>query len=387
MSDQNEVSARTRAPALPRGLLILLGFAAAAVTIGGIKGISGLVGPSFLALVLVITVFPIRGWLVGKGLPNWAATLATILAVYGIICAMLLALVVSVAQLAQLAPQYTSEMNDWVADIGNWLKDLGVKQGQVDEVVDSVDPGKVASIATDVLQSVFSLLSNAFFIGTLVLFIGVDAARFPGLLVQARGERPAVVDALVSFAAGTRKYFAVSAGFGLVVAIIDYVALLIIGVPGAVVWGILAFVTNFIPNIGFVIGVIPPALVALLDGGVEQMLAVIIVYCLVNFVIQSVIQPKIVGDAIGLTATLTFLSLVFWTWVLGPLGALLAVPMTLLAKALLVDVDPEAQWVRPLVSGHPNDRDEPEGGPETAAVSSADPPGSGAADDVPETDD
>ena len=102
--------------------------------------------------------------------------------------------------------------------------------------------------------------------------------------------------------------------------------------PGAFVWGVLAFVTNFIPNIGFVIGVIPPAVIGLLEGGPGLMLAVIVLYCVVNVVIQSIIQPRYVGNAVGLSTTLTFLSLVFWTWMLGPLGALLAVPMSLLLQ-------------------------------------------------------
>ena len=114
-------------------------------------------------------------------------------------------------------------------------------------------------------------------------------------------------------------------------------------VPGAFVWAVLAFVTNFIPNIGFIIGVIPPALIALLDGGPGLMVAVIVVYSVINFVIQSVIQPRVVGDAVGLSPTLTFLSLVFWTWVIGPLGALLAVPLSLLTRALLVEADPRGR--------------------------------------------
>jgi AI-2 transport protein TqsA len=78
---------------------------------------------------------------------------------------------------------------------------------------------------------------------------------------------------------------------------------------------------------------------------------VVIGYSLLNVVIQSVIQPKFVGDAVGLSTSLTFLSLVFWTWVLGPLGALLAIPLSLLTKALLVDVDPSTRWLVPLLSG------------------------------------
>ena len=85
-------------------------------------------------------------------------------------------------------------------------------------------------------------------------------------------------------------------------AVIDGVVLYLMGIPGAFVWAVLAFVTNFIPNIGFIIGVIPPAFIALLDSGAEKMVAVIVVYSVINFVIQSVIQPRVVGDAVGLLA-------------------------------------------------------------------------------------
>lgn len=355
-------------PVLPRGLLILLGFAAATITIAGMKAIGGLLGPAFLGLVLMITMFPIRGWLVRHKVPGWLATTITILAVYGVVIALVIALVVSVGRLAALVPTYAPEINDLVDRVGDFLRDQGVKQEQVDAVVNSLDFGKVFGYATTLLQGILGVLSNVFFIATLVLFIGFDAARFPAHLLSARDHRPAVVDALISFAAGTRKYFAVSAGFGLVVAVVDTVALALMGIPAAIVWGILSFVTNFIPNIGFVIGVVPPAVLALLEGGPKLMIAVIIVYAVINFVIQSVIQPKFVGDALGLSATLTFLSLVFWAFVFGPLGALLAIPMTLLAKALLVDVDPEARWVVPLLSGVSDD--DPDG-PEDAEASIA----------------
>ena len=175
------------------------------------------------------------------------------------------------------------------------------------------------------------------------------------------GDRfPDPVAALDNFARGTRSYMGVSASFGLVVAVIDGVALYLLDVPGAFVWAVLAFVTNFIPNVGFVIGVIPPALIALLDSGLGLMITVIVVYSVINFVIQSIIQPRVVGDSVGLSPTLTFLSLVFWTWVVGPVGALLAVPFTLLTKALLVEADPGRRWALPLISGKPDTEPEPE---------------------------
>jgi predicted PurR-regulated permease PerM len=197
-------------------------------------------------------------------------------------------------------------------------------------------------------------LSNLFFLVTLLLFLAFDAAHVTRLAEGAREQHRNLVDALASFARGTRTYLGVSAIFGLIVAVIDTGLLWALGVPGAFVWGVLAFVTNFIPNIGFVIGIVPPALIGLLEGGPGLMLAVIVLYSLVNVVIQSVIQPRYVGSAVGLSTTLTFMSLVFWTWVLGPLGALLAVPMSLLFKAILVQADPDARWLDPLISGDPD---------------------------------
>jgi predicted PurR-regulated permease PerM len=162
-----------------------------------------------------------------------------------------------------------------------------------------------------------------------------------------------VVDALREFTRTTQKYLLITALFGAIVAVFDTIALWLLGVPLPLLWGLLAFVTNFIPNIGFVIGLVPPALLALLDGGWKAAVAVLIVYCVLNVVIQTFIQPRFVGDAVGLNPTITFLSLALWTFLLGPLGALLAVPATLLVRAILIDADPSAHWVRLIIGSTP----------------------------------
>jgi AI-2 transport protein TqsA len=191
------------------------------------------------------------------------------------------------------------------------------------------------------------------------LFMAIDASTFPTLLSMARRLHSDLTDALASFASGTRRYLLVSTVFGLIVAVIDTVILWLAGVPAPLTWGILAFITNYIPNVGFVIGLVPPAILALLEGGPRLMLLVIALYCVVNFVIQSIIQPKIVGDSVGLSGTVTMFSLVFWATVLGALGALLAIPLTLLVKALLVEADPQARWLLPLLAGKPPEPEQP----------------------------
>jgi AI-2 transport protein TqsA len=127
-------------------------------------------------------------------------------------------------------------------------------------------------------------------------------------------------------------------------------ALYWLDVPLPWLWELLSFITNYIPNIGFVLGLIPPALLALLQGGVRRAVLVIVAYSVINVMIQSLLQPKFVGDAVGLSVTLTFLPLVFWSFVIGPLGALLAVPLSLFIKARLVDADPDSRWLDPLIA-------------------------------------
>jgi AI-2 transport protein TqsA len=118
-------------------------------------------------------------------------------------------------------------------------------------------------------------------------------------------------------------------------------------VPGALLWGVLSFICSFIPNIGYFIAIIPPIVFGFLVGGVPTVIAVIVIYGLVNGVVQSIIQPKVVGKAVRLSESITFVSVLFWALVLGPIGAILAVPLTLLARTILIDADPAMAWWRP----------------------------------------
>lgn len=353
---------------IPRGLMIMLGLAAATLAVLGMKTISGIIAPTFLALVLVICVQPLRGIMMRKGAPGWLAAIVVILTVYLILILLITAMVVCLAKLATLAPTYTDQANQVANQVVSWLKSLGVDQSQVNEVAKNLDFGKLFGLATTVLSSVLNILSGLLFIGLVTLFLAFDNGNFVRRLGEAEGERPMLVASLTKFSHSVRTYFIVSAIFGAIVAVIDTGALWLLGIPAAAVWGVLAFVTNFVPNIGFIIGLVPPAILGLLQGGWSLAIAVIVVYCVINFIIQSVLQPKFQGDALGLTTTLTFLSLTFWTFVLGPMGAILALPMTMLVKAVLVDVDPEYQWLVPLLSGDAATPDEPhEAAPDAAA--------------------
>jgi predicted PurR-regulated permease PerM len=337
---------------------VLLVGAALTITLAGVRTVSSIIAPTVLALVLTITVHPMRAWLQRRRLPDWAASTIMLLVAYLLIVAACLMLLISIGRLAVLLPRYTTQINENLSDIGGWLADRVLARSRSGrsstpstwptwcrspQICWAVsDGGAVEHLVHRDRAAVHGVRHHEY-----------DAGPEQDRRSEARPGRGAA-----ELCARHRSYMVVSATFGLIVAVIDTIALWLMGVPGAFVWGVLAFVTNFIPNIGYVIGIVPSVLIALLEGP-GLMIGVIVVYSVINFVIRSVIQPRVVGDRVGLSATLTFLSLVFWRWAIGPLGAILAVPLSLLLRALLVEADPDARWVLQLVSGKDSNEPEP----------------------------
>ncbi|WP_406633468.1 AI-2E family transporter [Amycolatopsis sp. WGS_07] len=332
---------------LPRALIVLLGAAAATVVLAGVQAIAWFAAPTFLAFVVVLTLDPVRSWLRRKGLPRWLTIAVLTGAVYAVLLVFFLVVVVSVAQLSAVVPRYAGRVDEL---LHNGLAALGIGEPQVRGMLSSVDARKLVQLAGSLLASVGKLVTNLAFLFGLLLFLSAETAWAGQRLSRIAHDRPWISAALRGFVLNTRRYLLVTTVFGGLVAALDTAALALLGVPGVVLWGLLSFVTNYIPNVGFVIGVAPPAVIALLDHGWRGMLVVLVVYLLLNFVVQSLIQPQFVAGSVGLSTVVTVLALVFWTWLLGPLGAILAVPATLLAKALLVDVDPRARWADALVS-------------------------------------
>ena len=199
----------------------------------------------------------------------------------------------------------------------------------------------------DSLSGILGAIGGLFFLVTVMFFFVVAVPGFRPRTAWLRRSKPELARALAKFVNGTQRYLVMTALFGAIVGVLDAGALWLIGVPLPLAWGFFSFITNFIPNIGFVIGIIPPALIALLDSGWETMVLVLVVYSVLNVTIQTFIQPRYVGNTVGLSAEITFMSLVVWAFLLGPLGALLAVPMTLLLRAVFIDSDPRAAWARP----------------------------------------
>jgi len=340
-------------PGLSPTLRVLIGLAAAVVALAGLSFARELVGPLALAAVIVIICHPLRHPLERHGWPRWAATTTVIVVAYLILAVLGALLFFAGTQFVRLVGDYADELTASARGAFAWLQSLGLDQQASDAASAAVDPSAIVGLVTSLAGTTVSVLTAFFFVLAYVIFMAADGSRYARAETQfGRGIRP-TVQRFLQFNAGVRRYYIVNASFGAVVAIIDGLALWALGVPAPAVWAVLAFVTNFVPNIGFVLGVIPPALLALVVGDWPLMLAVVAIYCVVNVTLQVLIQPKFVSDAVNLSLTLSFFSVIFWTFVIGPLGAILSIPLTLLVRALVLEGDPGSRWLRWL-SGDPD---------------------------------
>lgn len=352
-SGSTSLAAQLTAPAIPRWILLLVGLATATTAVAGLRAVAWLVAPVFLALVVVVALAPVQGWLRRIGVPRWLATTVLLILVWAVLLAFVALLVVSAAQLAALLPDYADQAEVLINEVVTELNTAGLVSGQLSDLIGQIDYGQVVGLATGLLTQLLGAASTLVLLLSALVFMAIESSGFPRRMALVGEERPHLPVALTLFTQGTRSYLLVSTVFGAIVAVGDWIALSIIGVPAAAMWGLLAFVTNYVPNIGFVLGVMPPALLGLLAGGWSELIAIVVVYSLLNFVVQTLVQPRFIGDSVGLSMTVTFIALLFWSWVLGALGALLAIPLTLLVKALLVDVDPRGHWLDTLLREEP----------------------------------
>ncbi|GAA1701974.1 AI-2E family transporter [Microbacterium sediminicola] len=327
-------------------LRVLGGLAAAVVVLVGLSWASEIVGPIALAAVLVIICHPLHRPLQRWGWPRWAATTAVIIVAYVILAVMALLLYFAGVQFAHLVVDYLPELQATADEVIAWLASTGLSEQATRAAASVLAPEKLVTVATSLTGTIVGVVISLFFVVSYVIFMAADAARYSHVREVFGSAVDSTLARMRAFTVGTRRYYIVNAIFGAIVAIIDGIALAAVGVPAPVVWAILAFVTNFVPNIGFILGLIPPAVLALVVGGWPLFLVVIAIYCVANVVLQVLIQPKFVADAVDLSLTLSFFSVIFWTFIIGPLGAILSIPLTLLVRALVLEADPNAHLLR-----------------------------------------
>lgn len=330
----------------PIGVKAIVVLALVTIACIGIYQIRSLIAPAFFALTLVLTVRPIQRALVRRKAPQWLAGTVAIIVLIVVLTGVGALLTWSMAGLPDLLSSYTYRFEALANDVFDFAGKHGFSTERIqDEISKNFSVSSVVSALGSVMSSLSSTGSGFVVIAIALIFVTMDMGNLSSRSWLVNSRDSGLFTALAAFEGRVRQYWLVSSIFGLIVAVIDGIVLAFLGVPMPVAWAMLSFITNYIPNIGFVIGLIPPTLLALVDQGPWTALWVIIAYSVINVVIQSFIQPKFTGDAVGLTPTTTFVSLLFWAIVVGPLGTILAVPLTLFAKAILVDASPQTRWL------------------------------------------
>lgn len=226
---------------LPRPVVVLVGGAALVVVLAGLQAMQTLVGPAFLALTLVLTISPLQQRLLRRGVP-------AIVALYALIIGMVMALALSVASLVSVLPIYADQFQGYYEQGLDELFRVGVTGQVVSDAVSEVSPSSIFGFATTFLQGlldgVTSVTTVVVLLAVILLFLVVDALASPQRVAAASVTHGPLLAALLEFTAGVRRYWLITTVFGAIVAALDVGALLLLGVPLALTWGLLAFMIN-----------------------------------------------------------------------------------------------------------------------------------------------
>lgn len=334
---------------IPPLAIAAITFAAIMIGLLAMHSVSEILAPILLALILAICTTPLLNWFVKKGVPGSLAIVITI----GVIVILILLLVwmvgASVQNFFNSISAYEQRFAEIQQDLGGVLKDLGVNPGDLALSPESTEPGKILQMIVRFVGGIVSGLSNWGLIIMITVFFLVEALSMPSKVVSITlQEDDPNVKRVFRLIKSLREYMVINAGVGTLAAVINTLLLWLMGIEFAVLWGILSFFFSFVPNVGFWISVIPPAILALIQYGITQMLIVIIAYVVINFLVDNVLKPRFIAEGVNIDATVTFLSLIVWGWVLGPTGAILSVPMTIILQAILDSRD-ETRWMAYLM--------------------------------------
>jgi predicted PurR-regulated permease PerM len=329
---------------------VIVGGAGLFVIIFGMKMSSSILSPILLALVIGISVAPLAAWLGRKGAPDWLALLITIaLVILGIVG--LIALVgISVSDLIATLPQYEDNLQGLVDSLQAALERVGLGDSQIHALFGQTSPAKILSSVASFLGGIFGALSDLVIMLMVLIFflLAIPGLKFKLRLGYAAGNP--TVARIRGLAQDLREYVSITTWINFLVGLVNTVLLILLGVDYALLWGLLSFLMGYIPNVGFWIALVPPFLLALLQFGAARALIVLVGYILINGGVQNFLQPRMMGAGLNLSPLVVVLSLFFWGWVLGPMGALLAVPLTMIVKEVFLDAYDDTRDLAELMS-------------------------------------
>ncbi len=331
-SDREGEAAKHRMFTGPTRLLLPL--ALAVIVLYGMKYASSVLDPIFFALFLTMGVSPVLYWLKRRGLPPWLCIVVVMLVTVILFVMFALVIFSAVNQLDDKLPVYEQNLGKTTASVQQWLADRGIDVGSL--TGKTLSPASILSAAKALLSSMAGVFGNFFWLVLIFMFMLAEAYAIPAKIQDMHLDRK-FVHSFVNFADVTKTFLFTKGWLSAIMAAVCGLIYWAFGVDFALVWAVLFFLLSFVPNIGFILSVIPPFAVCLLEFGFVRALIVVVVVIVANSMVDNVVAPRIMSRSIGLNSLTIFLSLFFWSWLLGGLGALMSVPLTLIVKLLFFD--------------------------------------------------
>jgi predicted PurR-regulated permease PerM len=321
--------------------------AAVVVVIAGIKAASEIVIPVLLAAFVAILCSPLLSWFERRGVPR---AIALFLIISGVVIGgigLVTLLGTSIQDFSKDMPVYEEKLQEQVRRVVTWFQEQGVNTSGV-ESYKVFDAGSIMRYTARLLNGLRGALTNGFIILMIVIFMLMEASSIPAKLTAVVGTHQEALAGLDAFLKSVNRYMAIKTLTSLGTGILVIILLMILKVKYALLWGLLAFLLNYVPNIGSILAAIPAVLLALIQLGPLTACGTVVGYIAINVVVGNVIEPRIMGEGLGLSTLVVFLSLIFWGWVLGPVGMLLSIPLTVMVKIAL-DTNKETRWLSILL--------------------------------------
>jgi len=325
---------------------ILVPAAAFVVVVAGMQAATDMLVPFLLSAFLAIICLPPLNWLTARGLSPTISVLVITLTL--ILLGTLLGIFVgaSISEFSQNLPTYQARLNEQFGSLVTWLSGHGVAI-DLESLRHRFDPSVALGMAGNLLSGFGNVLANTFLIVLTVIFLLIEASALPHKW-RAIGDKAPSTVGVEKFLNSVNSYLAIKSWVSMATGLCITVWLSILGVDHAILWGLVAFLFNFVPNIGSIIAAIPAVLLALVQLGVGDALLTGLGFIAVNLVMGNVIEPRFMGKGVGLSTLIVFVSLVFWGWILGPVGMLLSVPLTMIVK-LALEAREDTQWISILL--------------------------------------
>lgn len=340
----------TSASAFSPAMRIVLLLAGASVALWGMSQYASYILSLSFAFLIALAADPLVNWLRRKGAGRGVILAISLVVVYVVLALLALLLIYAGAQFLKELPAYTQQAQQMVAQWQATLQGLGLASAGSAAVAGQADLSKPLNWIADLLAALGSAIGSFTTLILLTTFLFVDIVLWPGRLEETARRGHGYARRLSEFTVDLRQYIVVMVIVGTCIGALNTAMFYLFGVPYAALWGVLSGILNFIPFIGFWLGLIPPVILTLLEFGPQRALVLAILYVAINGFVQNVIQPRLVVTRLNLTPFMNLVSATFWPLVLGPAGAIVGVPLTMAVRSLILDADPTTRWLADLTS-------------------------------------